>query len=310
MTLRRWQKASLTIVLFVSLAGFTGLAVKTRSEAQRLVTNPRATRTLPRATPAERGMAFESVSVRTPDGLKLAGWYIPSFRREAVMLVHGYKDHRGNLLGVADILRRKGFPVLMVTVRAHDESDGEIIGFGVREMQDLGAWLAWLQARADVDPGRIGLFGVSMGGTLAIQFAADHPAMAAVVADCAFSSVEDTVETSVRFFTGLPSFPFAPMIMFWMEREIGGRASEIDAKRWIPRISPRPVFLLQGGADEVISAESGARLYEAAGSPKELWFDPDLGHAQFLAKRPQQFEERVGGFFEKHLSPRTIVGGR
>lgn len=304
MTLRRWQKISLALVVTAALAGFGGLAVKTRTEALRLVTNPRSTRSLPRATPADRGMAFENVSVTTADGLRLAGWFIPSFRREAVMLVHGYKDHRGNLLGVADILRRKGFQVLAVTVRAHDESEGELISFGVREMQDLRAWLSWLQARAGVDPARIGLFGVSMGGTLAIQFASEQSAMAAVVADCAFSSIEDTVETSVRFFTGLPAFPFAPMIEFWMEREIGGRAEDIDAKRWIARISPRPVLLMQGGSDEVISPESGARLFEAAGNPKELWFDPDVGHAQFLSKRPRQFEERVGGFFEKHLSPR------
>jgi hypothetical protein len=147
----------------------------------------------------------------------------------------------------------------------------------------------------------MGLFGVSMGGTLAIQHAAENPGVRALVADCAFSSIRDTVETSVKFFTGLPPFPFAPLILFWMEREIGADADTIDAKVWIGRISPRPIFLLQGGADVVISADSGARLLAAAGDPKELWFDPELGHAQFLDKRPAEFERRVLEFYGRYL---------
>jgi pimeloyl-ACP methyl ester carboxylesterase len=141
-----------------------------------------------------------------------------------------------------------------------------------------------------------------MGGTIAIRFASEEPKIRAVIADCAFSSLEDTIETSVRFFTGLPPFPFAPMIEFWTERFTGVEASEIDAKRWIARISPRPVFLLQGGADVVISPESGTRLYEAAGQPKELWFDPALGHAQFLGSHPAEFERRVVSFYHRYLT--------
>jgi fermentation-respiration switch protein FrsA (DUF1100 family) len=168
-------------------------------------------------------------------------------------------------------------------------------------MLDLGAWDRYLRSRYDLDPDRIGIFGASMGGSLAIQFAAQNAHIKAVVADSAFSSLRDTVNTSLRFFTGLPPFPFAPMIVFWAEREGGFRASEIDATRWIARISPRPIFLMQGGADVVISPSSGQRLFDAAGEPKELWFEPDLGHTEFLAKRPQEFERRLVGFYDKYL---------
>ncbi len=301
MRFRRWHKVSLSLFAALLLVAGTGLGVKTKAEAHRLVTNPRETRKVPDETPANRGLAFEEAYVTTADGLNLAGWFIPSPGRPLVIVVHGYKDHRGSVLGVGAILRRHGYAVLLTSLRAHDRSDGETISFGAREMQDLAAWYAWVRARPDVDPERIGMFGVSMGATLAIQFASEHPGIKALVADCAFSSVEDTVETSVEFFTGLPPFPFASLILFWMERELGVDSSTIDAKRWIPRISPRPVFLLQGGADIVVSPESGARLYQAAREPKELWFEPDLGHAEFLKKRPRDFEKRLTEFFEKHL---------
>ena len=298
---RTWHKVTASLISVLFLAATTGLGVKTRAEAHRLVTNPRETRKVPDETPMNRGMVFEEVSVRTADGLNLAGWFIPSPGRAVVMVVHGYKDHRGSVLGVAAILRRHGYAVLLTSLRGHDRSDGETISFGAKEMQDLAAWYAYVRARPDVDPELVGLFGVSMGATIAIQFASENPGIRALVADCAFSSVEDTVETSVEFFTGLPPFPFASMILFWMERELDLDSSTIDAKRWIPKISPRPVFLLQGGKDVVVSPESGARLYEAAREPKELWFDPELGHTEFLKKRPKEFEKRVTDFFQKYL---------
>ncbi len=279
------------------------LALKTRAEAHRLVTHPRETRPAPRETPADRGLAFEEAWVTTADGLRLVGWFVPAPGQPTIIIQHGYKNDRASMLGLAALLRRHRYGVLVPTVRGHDLSDGETIGLGSREMRDLEAWFQWLSARSDVDPDRIGIFGASMGGSLVLQYAAQNTRLKAVVADCAYSSITDTVETSVRFFTGLPPFPFAPLILFWIERELGVEASTIDAKRWIARISPRPVFLLQGGADRVVSPESGARLFEAAGHPKELWFEPDLGHARFLDERPEEFERRLVAFFDRHLRP-------
>ena len=125
--------------------------------------------------------------------------------------------------------------------------------------------------------------------------------VASVVADSAFSSLQDTISTSVKFFTGLPPFPFAPMIQFWTEREAGFDIQEINATRWIAKIAPRPVFILQGDADVVVSPQSGERLYEAAGKPKEFWHEADTGHAEFLDKHPAEFEQRVVGFFDRTL---------
>ena len=274
---------------------------RARTEAQKLVTNARETRKIPSETPSFRGMPFEDVRVTTADGLRLNGWFIPASGSATVMVLHGYKDSRSSMLGVAEILHRHGYQVLMASLRGHDLNDGEQVSFGLREMRDLDAFYEYLRARRGVDPQRIGIFGVSLGGTISIGFAARNPLIRAVVSDGAFSSVSDTVGTSVQFFTGLPAFPFAPAIVFWTERELGGSVNDIDAKKWIPMIAPRPVLLLQGGADKVVSPESGAKLFEAAKEPKELWFEPDVGHAEFLKAKPAEFEKRVTAFYSKHL---------
>jgi fermentation-respiration switch protein FrsA (DUF1100 family) len=199
------------------------------------------------------------------------------------------------------MLHRRGYGVLLSTLRAHDDSEGDLITFGRLEMGDLAAWYAFVRAQPGVDASRIGLLGNSMGGTLAIQFAARTPGVAAVVAHSPFSSLPDTLETSVRFFTGLPPYPFAPIIAFWAERMAGIRLEDVDAKPWIRQLSPRPIFLLQGGADVVVSPDAGQRLFEAAAEPKELWFDPKVGHAAFDGVRALEYERRVGGFFDRYL---------
>ena len=246
-------------------------------------------------------MPYEDVTVATEDGLTLVGWWIPPPGKRVIAIVPGYKGHRGQALGVASLLYRHGYGVLMLTPRAHDRSGGELITFGVKEMGDLDAWHRFLTTRIGAGGVDVGLLGISLGGSLGIRYAAEHPDIRAVIADCAFSSVEDTIATSVKHFTGLPAFPFAPAILFFVERQTGFAPAMLDTKTYIQRISPRPVFLLQGGADVVISAESGRRLFAAAKEPKELWFEPSVEHAKFFDTMPQAFERRVTGFFDRYL---------
>lgn len=298
----RWTKAATGLVAITLIAGVGTLSVITRQRAHELVTNPLDTRTLPGRTPADFGMPnYRDVTVTTTDGLTLAGWFVPSENGALVLLQHGYKAHRGEMLNEAAMLTADGYGVLLMSVRAHDRSEGDLITFGVLEMQDFDAWFRFARTQPRVDPNRIALLGNSLGGTMAIQFAAATPQVRAVVANSAFSSLNDTVETSIRFFTGLPPFPFAPMIVFWAEREAGFSADIVDAKRWIAELSPRPILLMQGGNDSVISPDSGQRLFDAAGEPKELWFDPAVRHAAFDTARTTEYRRRVIAFLDRYL---------
>ena len=299
--MRKRTRLIVGIVTGVLLLAVTGILNVTRNEAHKLITASQADRELPTETPADYNLPYEDVTITTPDGLKLVGWFVPSENGAVIIMQHGYKSTRKELLNEAEMMHRHGYGILLTTVRAHDGSDGEMITFGMNEVNDMDAWYQYLVSRPEVDADKIGILGNSYGGMLAIQFAAQNENIKAVVADCAFSSLNDTVETSVEYFTDLPAFPFAPLIVFWAERETGFQTDDIDATQWIAQISPRPVFLMQGGADVVISADSGQRLYDAAGEPKELWFDPALGHVDFDTERAAEFEQRVAAFFDQYL---------
>jgi len=299
--MKRSTKITLGVVAALLILVTGGLLWKTRQEAYNLLHSPMATRKLPEETPADYNLPYEDVTVTNPDGMNLAGWFIPSENGAVIIMQHGYKSTRKELLNEAEMMHRHGYGALITSIRAHDYSEGELITLGVYETADMEAWYQYLIARDDIDPQKIGILGNSYGGMLSIQYAAQNENIKAVVANSAFSSMPDTVATSVTHFTNLPEFPFVPLIVFWAETDTGVKMEEIDATKWIPLISPRPVFLMQGGADTVISPQSGQRLYDAAREPKELWFDPELGHVEFDKERPEEYEARVSAFFDRYL---------
>jgi len=294
---KRWKR----VVLGLAGGLLLGILFITLGAGHYLVTSPRSSRYIPRLDETVRQAPTDDVSVTTPDGLKLAGWYMPSTNGAVVMALHGYKGDRRQLLGTALMLHHRGYGALLVSTRGQDASEGEKITFGYREMIDLDAWYQFLLKRPDVNPERIGAIVNSMGGSLAILYAAHNPHIKAVVANCGFSSLDDMVDTSVSRFTGLPSVPFARLTVWWAEFETGARPEHLDAKAAIKKLSPRPVFLMQGGKDDVVPPQSGQWLYAAAGEPKELWYDPELGHCGFEGLRYPQYLERVTGFFDHYL---------
>ena len=298
----RRLKLATVLILVVGALTTSGMFWVARREAARLVTHLPDERPPIERTPADVGMDYSDVHVTTSDGLRLAGWWTPSKNGAAVIVQHGYKTNRSTqLLEIAATLARGGYGVLLSSLRAHDLNDGRVISFGLEEMKDLSAWLALIQTLEGVDPSRIGIFGNSLGGSLAIQLAAQTQSIKAIVTHSAVASVRSTVETSIAYFTGLPPFPFTPMILFWVEQDWAMQPDLLDFTVWIAALDSQPILLMQGGADVVVASESGQLLYDAAREPKELWFEPDLGHVDFQRERSQEFSNRVVGFFDRHL---------
>ena len=295
------KKFSIFSALVLGL--FLALNFVAAGQADRLIHNPLSARPPLRQTPADAGLDYRDVSVVTSDNLELHGWFIPGTNSALVMMQHGYKVSRTLHLEEAAMFARAGYNVLVTSVRAHDVNPGDTITFGHEEMKDLDAWYHLALTLPGIDPERIGMLGNSLGGSLVIEYAAENTGIAAVVAHSAFSSMRDTIETSVRHFTGLPAFPFAPLIRFWAERELGFSIDDIDAKQWIGRISPRPVLIIHSLDDTVISPDSGQLLYEAAGEPKSLWQEHGITHADFDTAMPEEFERRVVGFFDAAFFP-------
>jgi fermentation-respiration switch protein FrsA (DUF1100 family) len=267
--------------------------------AASYIVNP--TRTKITSTPADYGTAYEEVTVTTADGLELVGWYMPGDNRAAIIAQHGYKGNRESMLYEAVVLNRHGYSILITTSRGHDESDGRHITFGSHEMKDLEAWHAHLLSREEVDPDAIGIMGESMGGGMAILYAAQVQNIKAVVTSSAFSLTDETIQDFLfQPFCrpGRLAQSIALSIVGWVEKKAGFHSNDINTLHAIGKISPRPILIIQGGNDERISPNNGHQLFAAARQPKELYFIPNGNHCDHQDVEPTKYMERVVKFLD------------
>ena len=129
--------------------------------------------------PPNLGAAHEDVTFTTSDGLELRGWYVPSRNGAAVIAFPGRKGPQAH----TRMLARHGYGVLLFDRRGEGESDGDPNGWGWGGDRDIRAAIAFLRDRPDVDPDRIGGLGLSVGGELMIETAAETGGLAAVASE-------------------------------------------------------------------------------------------------------------------------------
>jgi hypothetical protein len=131
-------------------------------------------------------VAYENVSFRSSDGLRLEGWYIPSKNGAAVIAFPGRKGPQRQ----ARMLARHGYGVLLFDRRGEGKSEGEPNSWGWGGTKDVEGAVAYLQGRPDVERGRIGGLGLSVGGEMMLEEAAsDGTSLAAVVSEGAGARV-------------------------------------------------------------------------------------------------------------------------
>jgi pimeloyl-ACP methyl ester carboxylesterase len=263
-----------------------------------------------KALPEDFGLAPEQVRIPGPRGA-MVGWYLPSTNGCTLVCLHGINDNAGQWFDqVAELHARSGYGALMFDFAGHGRSDGDSVTFGAGEQLDVHAALAYLRGRSDVDMSRLGLMGYSLGAITAILYAARHPVFQAVMIESGFADIERDIEHLFSRYTGLPSFPFANLIIFWMERISGYKLTALRPMRVIGRISPGAVLIISDLEDTLaVEPYDGEHLYSGAGEPKELWQVGATDHVQAFVTNRAEWIARVGDFLDRHLARTSPSGG-
>jgi pimeloyl-ACP methyl ester carboxylesterase len=296
--------------------------------ADRLLAGERVTPDEAALGPAVDALGGEIVRLRSRDGLRLAGRWLPfddahadtdGWRpdpREAILLLHGWSGSIvPDLVEYGPLLRRTA-GVLGLDFRGHGDSDPAATTFGLHEVEDVAGALAWFGERGI---GRVALVGTSMGGITALAAiavlgdgslpAADldpdapahdiEPARPRIV-----SAVVESVPTELPIAVGNrlrgPFRRFIAARMFEAAgRRVGGDLRATEPIRIAPLLETVPVLVINGGLDKTVPPAEGRRLVAAIGSRAEAWLVPNAAHAGAHATDPEGYAERVGGFLRR-----------
>ena len=238
------------------------------------------------------GFPSERVTVTTDDSIELAATYVPSKNRAAVVVYPGR-----SALAEAKMLIRNGYGVLLLDPRGQGESQGDLVRWAGD--RDLIAAAEYLQGRPDVDPGRVGGFGSSVGGEILLGAAAESTAFKAVVSEGAGLPAGEGGDVlkgteKLLLLPALVGIKFATSVF----SNHGPPPPIVDQ---IGRIAPRSVFLIytvpgMGGEDT-----RQPKYFAAAGKPKAIWKVPGAEHTGGIDAHPAEYERRVVRFFNQSL---------
>ena len=237
------------------------------------------------------GIDFQAVELVTEDNVRLSAWYTPPQNGAVILVAHGYGDKRTE--HYYTLFASHGYGVIAWDFRAHGTSEGGFSSLGYYEVLDAKAALDFALAQPGVE--HVGAWGGSMGAVTMIRATARYPEIEALVGDSPFATLEDEMELRVPFPV------MRSLIRFFAERQSGVSVSSVRPVDDIARISPRPVFLIQGMSDRMVPLDSAERLYEAAGEPRQLWTENDVPHLNMYAFYKTRYTRRVIKFFDEYL---------
>ena len=252
---------------------------------------------------------YREERIRSRDAaVELRAWWLPArdgTEAPSIVVVHGFGTCVRDpvVLAPAGMLHRLGYGVLLVDLRDHGDStiEDSRAAAGAEEYRDVLGAVDWLVA-AGAEPGRIGVFGTSMGAASAI-IAAQHDArIEAVWADSSYSDIVGIIADGLED-AGLPR-PLAPIatVVAWIVA--GDDIASPSIVDGMADLRGRHLFIVHGSDDGLIDpyhADALAHAARLAGVESEPWIVADVGHVDAMLVHPDEYERRLGRFFGEAL---------
>lgn len=201
------------------------------------------------STPAEFGLAYEPVALRTADGVALGAWWVPAeAARGALVLCHGNAGNIAHRVDKAVLFHELGLSVLLFDYRGYGTSGGRPTERGT--YMDMDSAVEHVREVRGVPPERTLFWGESIGASVAVEAATRNPC-GGIILESGFTCVPAMAKTV---------YPWLPTFFVRFGYDSLARIRSVKA----------PKLILHGPADEIVPYRMGRELYEAAPEPKRF----------------------------------------
>jgi len=234
------------------------------------------------------------------DGLLLRADYIQNEveKRKAVILVHGFRKEKADMRQFAKFYYDHGYDVLLTDSRGHGESEGGYYAFGGHDRLDILNWIQVLIEEQGME--HIILHGNSAGAAAVLMTSGEALPIQVkgIIADSSFTTMSEELTHQLKHLYRLPGFPLIPITSFITKVRAGYFYKEVSPIEQAKR-NTLPLFIIHGGADDLVPTWMGEAIYEVAGGDKQLWIIPEVGHIKGYEMVTLEYEKRVSNFLRK-----------
>lgn len=243
-------------------------------------------------------ISYEMVYLKTANGLRLEGWWLPSGQppKGTVVLLHGYGSNKGAKLPEAMYFHQQGYNTFLLDFRAHGNSEGHTCSVGFKEAEDVKLAYDYVRKRAKQP---VILWGMSMGAAAILKAVPQyHLQPDKLILEAPFATLTDAVKSRM-WAVHMPGTPFAQLITFW-----GG----LEQGFWAPGFKPAdyarniqvPVLLCWGRHDiRVMEHETNSIFRQLGSTDKKLLVFEQSGHQSFYRNETGKWTAAVNTFLDK-----------
>lgn len=241
----------------------------------------------------------EKVEVTAKDGIILKGTeYIKDEKsNDWAIILHGYRSSPDSVISIGRHFSEEGYNVLIPYMRATGESEGEYIGMGWLDKDDLQCWINKIIEQNN--NANIVLHGSSMGAATVLMASGDDlPSnVRAIIEDSGYTSVWAIFASEAKVRFGLPEFPVLNMFEIVANFRAKYDIKKASALEQVKKANI-PILFIHGDSDDFVPEYMCEQLYNAANCKKEKLIIQGAGHTESRYKEPETYYNKIFEFLK------------
>ena len=239
-----------------------------------------------------------NVSLKSQDDLNLHAAYIDQNSHIYMIMVNGYRGDGASIISPIKQMKKAGYNLLIPDLRGHGFSEGDYIGMGWDDREDIIQWIDYLLSK---DPhASIILYGVSMGGATVMDVAGEKlpHQVKAIIEDCGYTSVWDIFKAHIDM-NNIESEVALHMASLVTKIRAGYYLEDVRPIEQVKK-SQTPMLFIHGAEDNFVPFSMVNELYNAATCPKEKLVIQGAGHANSCSVNSELYYQTIFRFIEKY----------